>query len=110
MAAAAVTSAAPLLALLEEEDDKLKVHALKQLDAVVPHFWYQISTYIPQVEALCEDTDFDHREGASLLVSKVRGIAALKSGRQSALSRVSVSLKTVPLIRGTPAIVNLLCQ
>ena len=71
MAAAAVTSAAPLLALLEEEDDKLKVHALKQLDDVVPRFWFQISKYIPQVEALCEDTEFDHRERASLLVSKV---------------------------------------
>jgi hypothetical protein len=71
MAAAAVSSAAPLLALLEEEDDKLKVHALKQLDSVVPQFWYQISNYIPQVEALCEDTDFSYREAASLLVSKV---------------------------------------
>ena len=72
MAAAAVTSAAPLLAMLDEEDDVLKVHALKQLDSVVPRFWYQISNHIPQVEALCEDEEFKHRESASLLASKVR--------------------------------------
>ena len=67
-----MTSAAPYLALLEEDDATLQRHALKQLDSVVPQFWYQISKYIPQVEALCEDSDFDHREQASLLVSKVR--------------------------------------
>jgi 26S proteasome regulatory subunit N2 len=72
MAAATLTSAAPFLALLEEDDDKLKVHALKQLDSLVSQFWYQISNYIPQVEALCEDGEFDHREKASLLASKVR--------------------------------------
>jgi hypothetical protein len=72
MATAAVTSAAPLLALLEEDDDVLKVHALKQLDSFVHQFWYQISNHITQVEVLCEDADFDHRENASLLASKVR--------------------------------------
>lgn len=75
MAAAAVTSAAPLLALLDEDDAKLQWHALKQLDTCVPQFWYQISKHIPQVEALCEDQDFDHRDQASLLVSKVRVLA-----------------------------------
>jgi hypothetical protein len=72
MATAAVTSAAPLLALLDEDDDVLKVHALKQLDSFVHQFWYQISNHITQVEVLCEDADFDHRESASLLASKVR--------------------------------------
>lgn len=72
MAAVQVTSAAPYLALLEEDDDKLKVHALQQLDGLVPQFWYQISNYIPQVEALSEDEEFDSREKASLLASKVR--------------------------------------
>lgn len=71
MAAAAVTSAAPFLALLEEEDDALKVHALHQLDGLVSQFWYQISNYIPTVEALSEDDEFDSREKASLLASKV---------------------------------------
>lgn len=70
--AVATTSAAPLLAMLEEEDDQLKVYALGKLDDVVSQFWFQISNYIPQVEALCEDTDFTHRESASLLASKVR--------------------------------------
>lgn len=72
MAAVQVTSAAPYLALLEEDDDKLKVHALQQLDGLVPQFWYQISNYIPQVEALSEDDEFDNREKASLLASKVQ--------------------------------------
>ena len=71
MAAAAVSSASPLLALLKEDDDQLKVYALKQLDTVVPRFWYQISNYIPQVEALYEDDGFQHRERAALLASKV---------------------------------------
>jgi 26S proteasome regulatory subunit N2 len=71
MAAAAVTSAAPFLALLEEEDDALKVHALQQLDGLVSQFWYQISNYIPTVEALSEDDEFGSREKASLLASKV---------------------------------------
>jgi hypothetical protein len=72
MAAAAVTSAAPFLALLEEDDDALKVHALQQLDGLVSQFWYQISNYIPQVEALSEDEDFGSKEKASLLASKAR--------------------------------------
>ena len=77
MSAAAVSSASPLLALLEEDDDQLKIYALKQLDTVVQHFWYQISNYIPQVEALYEDDTFSQRESAALLASKVSAACTL---------------------------------
>jgi hypothetical protein len=37
------TSAAGVLALLDEEDDDLKRHALKSLNPLVPQFWAEIS-------------------------------------------------------------------
>lgn len=41
-----ITSAAGIISLLEENDDKLKVHALKQLDKLVPMFWAEIADAI----------------------------------------------------------------
>jgi 26S proteasome regulatory subunit N2 len=71
MAAACVSSAAGLLALLEDESDDLKRHALINLDRLVPEFWYQISGSIASVEALSEDDGFQARELAALIASKV---------------------------------------
>jgi hypothetical protein len=71
-APAGSTSAAGVLALLEEEDDTLKFHALQQLDRTVDDFWFQIAASIAHIEALYEDEDFPHRELAALLASKVR--------------------------------------
>lgn len=74
LAAAAVpsgTSAAGTLALLEEDDDSLKVHALQLLDKSVHDFWFQIASSIASIEALYEDEEFSHRELAALVVSKV---------------------------------------
>ncbi|KAK9844017.1 hypothetical protein WJX81_001983 [Elliptochloris bilobata] len=65
------TSAANLLALLEEDDDSLRLYALQALDRVVHDFWFQIASAITSVEAFYDDEDFIHRELAALVASKV---------------------------------------
>lgn len=65
------SSAANLLALLDEDDDALKLYALQSLNKVVHEFWYQIATVIASVEAFYEDEEFSHRELAALVASKV---------------------------------------
>ena len=90
LAAAALpsgTSAAGTLALLEEDDDSLKVHALQLLDKSVHDFWFQIAASIASIEALYEDEEFSHRELAALVVSKVsradrEGLGELRAGEQ----------------------------
>ncbi|GFH20636.1 26S proteasome non-ATPase regulatory subunit 1 homolog, partial [Haematococcus lacustris] len=67
----AVTSAAGLLALLDERNDELKRYALNNLDKVVHEYWFQISGSIASVEALYEDDEFKDRELAALVASKV---------------------------------------
>lgn len=69
--ATAVSSAAPLLAQLDEEDDALRLHALQSLNSVVHEFWFQIASSIASVEAFYEDETFTHRELAALVASKV---------------------------------------
>ena len=69
------TSAGGVLALLEEDDDALKLHALQQLDRTAHDFWFQISSSIGAIEALYEDEDFSHRGLAALVASKVRALA-----------------------------------
>ena len=68
---AGLTSAAGLLALLEEEDDRLKAHALEALMGVVDGLWFQVSSSVSLVEALAEDEDFSHNKLAGLLAAKV---------------------------------------
>jgi 26S proteasome regulatory subunit N2 len=46
MAAAAVSSAGSLLALLQEPAPELKLHALASLNSIVHHFWPEISTSV----------------------------------------------------------------
>ena len=67
-----MTSAAGLLALLEEEHEQLKEHALKTLIDVVDHHWAEVAGCISVCEALYEDEDFGPRKYAALLASKVR--------------------------------------
>ena len=74
------TSAAHVLALLDEDDDSLKLHALQQLDRSVHDFWFQISSSIAAIEALYEDDEFSHRELAALVASKVRPRGAAVGG------------------------------
>lgn len=68
-----LTSAQGLIALLDENDDRLKAYALKQLNLVVPDLWFEVSAAIATIEALYEDEDFSERNLAALLASKVSG-------------------------------------
>jgi len=69
---AVVSSAAGLLALLEDDNEEVKRFALSNLNRVVHDFWFQVSSSIAHVEALFEDEEFVDRELAALLASKVR--------------------------------------
>ncbi|EPS66586.1 hypothetical protein M569_08186, partial [Genlisea aurea] len=70
-AATMVSSAGALLAMLNENHPSLKLHALSNLNAFVDYFWPEISTSVPIIESLYEDEEFDQRQLAALLVSKV---------------------------------------
>ncbi|KAF8388402.1 hypothetical protein HHK36_027070 [Tetracentron sinense] len=69
--ATTVSSASGLLAMLNEQHPLLKLHALSNLNAFVDYFWHEISTSVPIIESLYEDEEFDQRQLAALLVSKV---------------------------------------
>ncbi|KAF3559813.1 hypothetical protein F2Q69_00011457 [Brassica cretica] len=73
MAAAMVSSAGGLLAMLNEPQPTLKHHALLHLNNLVDRFWPEISTSVPIIESLYEDEEFDlhQRQLAALLISKV---------------------------------------
>ncbi|KAL7129237.1 hypothetical protein ABFS83_13G051700 [Erythranthe nasuta] len=70
-AAAMVSSAGALLAMLNESHPALKLHALSNLNAFVDLFWPEISYSVPIIQSLYEDEKFDQRQLAALLVSKV---------------------------------------
>eukprot|EP00933_Yihiella_yeosuensis_P014940 TRINITY_DN13181_c3_g1_i2.p1 TRINITY_DN13181_c3_g1~~TRINITY_DN13181_c3_g1_i2.p1 ORF type:complete len:1045 (+),score=290.64 TRINITY_DN13181_c3_g1_i2:25-3135(+) len=67
----AVTSAAGVLSLLEEQENQLRVVALEQLNQVVDQFWHEIADYLNDIETLYEDASFPGRERAALVASKV---------------------------------------
>ncbi|XP_077250441.1 26S proteasome non-ATPase regulatory subunit 1 homolog A-like [Tasmannia lanceolata] len=66
-----VSSASGLLAMLNEPHPVLKLHALSNLNTIVDSFWPEISTSVPTIESLYEDEEFDQRQLAALVVSKV---------------------------------------
>ncbi|XP_030533925.1 26S proteasome non-ATPase regulatory subunit 1 homolog A [Rhodamnia argentea] len=68
-----VSSAGGLLAMLNENHPRLKLHALSNLNKCVDYYWPEISTSVPMIESLYEDEEFDQhqRQLAALLVSKV---------------------------------------
>lgn len=66
-----ITSAAPYLSLLDENDPSLKVYALQSLNKEVDQLWSEIANRIADIEQLFEDNHFSHRELAALLASKV---------------------------------------
>lgn len=69
--ACALTSAAGILSLLEEPEDELKKHALEELDKVVDQFWSEIAPSITKIQELCDDENFESRNLASIVTSKV---------------------------------------
>ncbi|KAJ0392565.1 hypothetical protein P43SY_010509 [Pythium insidiosum] len=64
------SSAAGILALLEEDDHTLKAHALHKLNQVVDAYWAEIADAIPLIESLSDDDQFPHRELAAYVASK----------------------------------------
>ncbi|KAJ8620332.1 hypothetical protein MRB53_028861 [Persea americana] len=71
MATSMVSSARGALAMLNENHPVLKLHALSNLNTFVDYFWPEISTSVPTIESLYEDDEFDQRQLAALVVSKV---------------------------------------
>ncbi|KAF4317223.1 hypothetical protein BBO99_00008231 [Phytophthora kernoviae] len=70
MTVALGNSAAGVLALLEEEDNALKAHALQKLCQVVDNYWAEIADAIPLIEELSEEKSFPHRDLAAFVASK----------------------------------------
>lgn len=66
-----LSSAAGVLALLEEEEPRLVSFAMQQLNKIVDIFWTEISDFLPKIEELYERDDFPDRNLAALVVSKV---------------------------------------
>ncbi|CAG0919675.1 unnamed protein product [Notodromas monacha] len=66
-----VTSAAGILAWLDEPVPELQVFTLQKLNEVVDEFWAEISEHIEKIEVLYEDKNFSHRNLAALVASKV---------------------------------------
>ncbi|CAI4367084.1 BAQ_1a_G0026460.mRNA.1.CDS.1 [Saccharomyces cerevisiae] len=66
-----LTTAAPLLALLRENQDSVKTYALESINNVVDQLWSEISNELPDIEALYDDDTFSDREMAALIASKV---------------------------------------
>ena len=67
-----ITSAAGVLALLEEPETEIKYFALQKLNYIVNQFWAEISESVDKVEMLYEDETFKHRNLAALVASKVK--------------------------------------
>ena len=70
------TSAAGILALLEEPQDILKVHGLRMLnDHAMRTNWAEVASAIEIIEGMHEDEFFSHRDLAALVASKVRSFS-----------------------------------
>lgn len=68
---APITSAAGVVALLDEPEPELQTYALQKLDSIVGSFWAEIADSITKIEILYENPRFPDRELAALVASKV---------------------------------------
>ncbi|SPO30302.1 probable RPN2 - 26S proteasome regulatory subunit [Ustilago trichophora] len=68
---APVTSAAGIVALLDEQEPELQSYALKRLDSLVHQFWAEIADAISKIEILYENERFPDRQLAALVASKI---------------------------------------
>lgn len=66
-----LTTAAPLLALLRENNNSVKSYALNSINEVVGELWSEVSNDITEIEALYDDSSFPDRQMAGLIASKV---------------------------------------
>ena len=71
--AAPVATASGWLAMLQEPDEILQTHALKQLLGCVDMLWHEVAESLPELEALAEDTDMPatSRQMAAAVASRV---------------------------------------
>ena len=89
--AKSTTSAAGILALLEEPQDVLKVHGLRMLnDYAMRTSWHEVASAIEIIEGMHEDEFFSHRDLAALVASKVRSFSF-----RSCCERERVKLRSV---------------
>ena len=65
------STAAGVIALLNEPEPEVKVFALNKLNTIVDVFWAEISEAVGTIEMLYEETTFKHRNMAALVASKV---------------------------------------
>lgn len=63
--------AAGVIALLDENNPKLKSLALSKLDLIVNSFWHEIADVIQKIEKLYEDKNFRDYKLAAIVASKV---------------------------------------
>jgi 26S proteasome regulatory subunit N2 len=68
---AAITSAAGVVALLDEPEPELQSYALHKLNSLVDSFWAEIADSVSRIEILYEDVNFPDRQLAALVASKV---------------------------------------
>lgn len=66
-----ITSAAGILALLDEPEPELQTFALERLNEIIDVFWPEIADSVQKIEALEENESFAKQELAALVVSKV---------------------------------------
>jgi hypothetical protein len=99
----AMSSAGGLLALLDEQDEKLQAHALRSLLKIVDVAWAEVSSSVSRIEAFAEDDSFAQHELASLLASKVgapahsrRAAAARSPPRAAAACSLRAALLDSP--------------
>lgn len=67
----ASSASSSTLALLQEPETSLKVHALQKLAATIDQVWADASEVLPAVEALAEDASFPAHELAAFVASKM---------------------------------------
>jgi len=66
-----LTSAAGIIALLDDQELDLQHYALEKLDVVVDEFWAEIAEIVNKIEELYEDEQFRYRKLCALVASKV---------------------------------------
>lgn len=68
---APITSAAGVVALLDEPEPELQAYALQKLNVLVDSFWAEIADSVSKIEILYENPNFPERQLAALVASKV---------------------------------------
>ncbi|SCU79919.1 LAFA_0B06480g1_1 [Lachancea sp. 'fantastica'] len=66
-----VVTAAPLLALLKEDDQVAQTYALQSINGIVDQLWSEVSNEISRIEALYDDNAFENRKLAAIVAAKV---------------------------------------